>query len=211
MPAGMITVSPHFRGWRLSAPITPEWREFAFNAKEETSSFGETLSNSAFAVSGFDKAKATVNTVTKLRLFGHRRSFTWIALNIVAVPPSPIGLVYTLYSNVNPCFRGALIDSDELVRGAGLPLGGCAAGSTSHRRPTRPPPRKARGSDEGPSGNTDDAARKTRRWLDGLHDVAEAALPLPPATPGSLAHVYHQEPRLSGNSAQFRRFSRVTI
>ena len=44
------------------------------------------------------------------------------------------------------------------------------------------------GFDEAPSGSTDtepdadDSTRKTRRWLDGLHDVAEAASELPRST-----------------------------
>ena len=71
------------------------------------------------------------------------------------------------------------------VSGAGLPLGvlrcGFDAPSLGEVSPEQPP--GAGG--EGPSSPTDtepeadDSAHKTRRWLDGLHDVAEAASGLP--------------------------------
>ena len=74
------------------------------------------------------------------------------------------------------------------VSGAGLPLGVLRCGFDP------PPPGEA--SPEQASGEggeercahqntkqqTDDSAHKTRRWLDGLHDVAQAASPLPPKT-----------------------------
>ena len=71
------------------------------------------------------------------------------------------------------------------VSGAGLPLGVLRCGFDE------PPPDEATSEqdpedgDEAPSRPTDtepdddDSARKTQRWLDALHDVAEAALPLP--------------------------------
>ena len=73
------------------------------------------------------------------------------------------------------------------VSGVGLPLGVMRCGFDA------PPPGKVTSEqdsgkgDEEPSGNTDatqqnDDARKTRRWLDGLHDVAEAASALPRKT-----------------------------
>ena len=74
------------------------------------------------------------------------------------------------------------------VSGAGLPLGVLRCGfdepppgeTTSKRHPGS--------GDEEPSSPTDtepdddDSTRKTRRWLDGLHDVAEAASKLPRST-----------------------------
>ena len=73
------------------------------------------------------------------------------------------------------------------MSGAGLPLGVLRCGFDE------PPPDKASSEqdpeeeDEEPSGNTDatqqtDDACKTRRWLDGLHDVTEAASELPRKT-----------------------------
>ena len=70
------------------------------------------------------------------------------------------------------------------VSGAGLPLGVLRCGFDE------PPPGEATSEqgDDAPAGPTDtepdddDSTRKTRRWLDGLHDVAEAASPLPRST-----------------------------
>ena len=75
------------------------------------------------------------------------------------------------------------------VTGAGLPLGVLRCGFD------KPPACEGAHEqdpgevgDEEPSGThdteqeTDDAARKTRRWLDALHDVAQAASPLPRKT-----------------------------
>ena len=71
------------------------------------------------------------------------------------------------------------------VSGAGLPLGVMRCGF-DEPPPGEASPEQAPGeSDERHVGNTttepeaDDSARKTRRWLDGLHDVAEAASELP--------------------------------
>ncbi len=71
------------------------------------------------------------------------------------------------------------------VSGAGLPLGvlrcGFDAPSLGEASPEQDPEKR----DEEPSGNADtepdddDSARRTRRWLDGLHDVAEAASEIP--------------------------------
>ena len=72
------------------------------------------------------------------------------------------------------------------VSGAGLPLGVLRCGFDEPPPPDEASPEQGPGEDdEEPSGNTDatqqrdDSAHKTRRWLDGLHDVAEAASPLP--------------------------------
>ena len=72
------------------------------------------------------------------------------------------------------------------VSGAGLPLGVLRCGFDEPPPPDEASPEQGPGEDdEEPSGNTDatqetdDAARKTRRWLDGLHDVAETACELP--------------------------------
>ena len=72
------------------------------------------------------------------------------------------------------------------VSGAGLPLGVMRCGFDEPPPGGEASPEQAPGeSDEKHVGNTntepetDDAARKTRRWLDGLHDVAEAASELP--------------------------------
>ena len=74
------------------------------------------------------------------------------------------------------------------VSGAGLPLGVLRCGFDA------PPPGEAsaehppENGEESPPGRTDtesdadDSAHKTRRWLDGLHDVAAAASPLPHKT-----------------------------
>ena len=72
------------------------------------------------------------------------------------------------------------------VSGAGLPLGVMRCGFDAPPPGGEASPEQAPGeSDEKYVGNTntepetDDSARKTRRWLDGLHDVAEAASELP--------------------------------
>ena len=72
------------------------------------------------------------------------------------------------------------------VSGAGLPLGVLRCGFDAPPPGGEASPEQAPGeSDEKYVGNTntepetDDSARKTRRWLDGLHDVAEAASELP--------------------------------
>ena len=72
------------------------------------------------------------------------------------------------------------------VSGAGLPLGVMRCGFDEHPPPVDASPEQDSGSgDEEPSNPTDtepdadDSAHKTRRWLDGLHDVAEAACELP--------------------------------
>ena len=74
------------------------------------------------------------------------------------------------------------------VSGAGLPLGVLRCGFDA------PPPGEAspeqasgeggeeRSANQNTKQQTDDSAHKTRRWLDGLHDVAQAASPLPPKT-----------------------------
>ena len=74
------------------------------------------------------------------------------------------------------------------VSGAGLPLGVLRCGF-DEPPPGEASPEPASGeSGEEHSGNhdtepqTDDSVRKTRRWLDGLHDVAEAASELPRKT-----------------------------
>ena len=74
------------------------------------------------------------------------------------------------------------------VSGAGLPLGVLRCGF-DEPPPGEASPEQASGeSAEEHSGNhdtepqTDDSVRKTRRWLDGLHDVAEAASELPRKT-----------------------------
>ena len=74
------------------------------------------------------------------------------------------------------------------VSGAGLPLGVLRCGF-DEPPPGEASPEQASGeSGEEHSGNhdtepqTDDSVRKTRRWLDGLHDVAEAASELPRKT-----------------------------
>ena len=74
------------------------------------------------------------------------------------------------------------------VSGAGLPLGVLRCGF-DEPPPGEASPEQASGeSGEAHSGNhdtepqTDDSVRKTRRWLDGLHDVAEAASELPRKT-----------------------------
>ena len=84
--------------------------------------------------------------------------------------------------------RGLHLHLTLAVSGAGLPLGvlrcGFDAPSPGEVSATQDPEK----GDEVPSGNadaaqqTDDAARKTRRWLDGLHDVAEAASEIPRKT-----------------------------
>ena len=75
------------------------------------------------------------------------------------------------------------------VSGAGLPLGVLRCGFDEPPPPDEASPEQGpREGDEEPSGNTDAtqetdaAARKTRRWLDGLHDVAEASCELPRKT-----------------------------
>ena len=81
--------------------------------------------------------------------------------------------------------RGLHLHLTLAVSGAGLPLGvlrcGFDAPSSGEASPEQDPEK----GDEEPSDNADtepdddDATRKTRRWLDGLHDVAEAASGLP--------------------------------
>ena len=72
------------------------------------------------------------------------------------------------------------------VSGAGLPLGVMRCGFDAPP-PGEDAPEHGEG-DEEPSSPTDtepegdDSARKTRRWLDGLHDVAQAASALPRKT-----------------------------
>ena len=72
------------------------------------------------------------------------------------------------------------------VSGAGLPLGVMRCGFDAPP-PGEASPEQALGEKSGEEHagsqdteqQTDDSARKTRRWLDGLHDVAEAASELP--------------------------------
>ena len=74
------------------------------------------------------------------------------------------------------------------VSGAGLPLGVLRCGFDAPPPGEASPEQDPENGDEASSGPTatepdaDDSARKTRRWLDGLHDVAEAASPLPRKT-----------------------------
>ncbi|MDE0457928.1 MAG: IS4 family transposase [Chromatiales bacterium] len=75
------------------------------------------------------------------------------------------------------------------VSGAGLPLGVLRCGFDEQPPPVEATSEQDSGSDdEAPSSPTDtepdanDSAHKTRRWLDGLHDVAEAASELPRKT-----------------------------
>ena len=74
------------------------------------------------------------------------------------------------------------------VSGAGLPLGVLRCGFDEPPPDEVSPEHDPGEGDEEPSGptdtepETDDSARKTRRWLDGLHDVAEAASELPRKT-----------------------------
>ena len=72
------------------------------------------------------------------------------------------------------------------MSGAGLPLGVLRCGFDAPPPGGEASPEQDSGEgDEAPSGPTDtepeadDSARKTRRWLDGLHDVAEAASGFP--------------------------------
>ena len=70
------------------------------------------------------------------------------------------------------------------VSGAGLPLGVLRCGFDAPSLGEDSPEQDPGESDEAPSDPTDtepdadDSAHKTRRWLDGLHDVAQAASPL---------------------------------
>ena len=70
------------------------------------------------------------------------------------------------------------------VSGAGLPLGVLRCGFDEPPACEDSPEQDPGESDEAPCDPTDtepdadDSARKTRRWLDGLHDVAQAASPL---------------------------------
>ena len=72
------------------------------------------------------------------------------------------------------------------VSGAGLPLGvlrcGFDAPSLGEDAPEHDPAEGDEAAPRGPADTgpdaDDDSAHKTRRWLDGLHDVAEAASPL---------------------------------
>ena len=74
------------------------------------------------------------------------------------------------------------------VSGAGLPLGVLRCGfdeppageASSEQTPGESDEKHVGNTDTEPE--TDDSARKTRRWLDGLHDVAEAASELPRST-----------------------------
>ena len=82
--------------------------------------------------------------------------------------------------------RGLHLHLTLAVSGAGLPLGVMRCGFDAPPPGGEASPEQAPGeSDETPVGPTDtepkadEAARKTRRWLDGLHDVAEAASALP--------------------------------
>ena len=74
------------------------------------------------------------------------------------------------------------------VSGAGLPLGVMRCGFDAPTPGEASPEQAPEESGEEHSANqdteqhTDDAARKTQRWLDGLHDVAEAASQLPRKT-----------------------------
>ena len=71
------------------------------------------------------------------------------------------------------------------VSGAGLPLGVLRCGFDAPPPGEASPKQDPENGDEAPSDPTDtepdddDSTRKTRRWLDGLHDVAEAASALP--------------------------------
>ena len=69
------------------------------------------------------------------------------------------------------------------VSGAGLPLGVLRCGFDEPPACEVSPEQDPDNGDEAPCDPTepdaDDSARKTRRWLDGLHDVADAASPLP--------------------------------
>ena len=82
--------------------------------------------------------------------------------------------------------RGLHLHLTFAVSGAGLPLGVMRCGFDAPPPGGEASPEQAPGeSDEKHVGNTntepetDDSARKTRCWLDGLHDVAEAASELP--------------------------------
>ena len=74
------------------------------------------------------------------------------------------------------------------VSGAGLPLGVLRCGFDAPSLGEDAPEHDSGEGDEASSGpsdteqDTDDSAHKTRRWLDALHDVAEAASPLPRKT-----------------------------
>ncbi len=74
------------------------------------------------------------------------------------------------------------------VSGAGLPLGVLRCGFDAPPPGEASPEQDPENGDEASSGNADtepdadDSARKTRCWLDGLHDVAEAASHLPRKT-----------------------------
>lgn len=74
------------------------------------------------------------------------------------------------------------------VSGTGLPLGVLRCGFDKPLLGEDSPEHDPGQGDEAPSGNadaaqeTDDSAHKTRRWLDGLHDVAQAVSPLPRKT-----------------------------
>ena len=71
------------------------------------------------------------------------------------------------------------------VSGAGLPLGVLRCGFDAPPPGEASPEQDPEKGDEAPSDNADtepdddDSARKPRRWLNGLHDVAEAASELP--------------------------------
>ena len=74
------------------------------------------------------------------------------------------------------------------VSGTGLPLGVLRCGfDEPPPGEASPEPASGKSGEEHPGNHdtepeTDDSVRKTRRWLDGLHDVAEAACELPRKT-----------------------------
>ena len=74
------------------------------------------------------------------------------------------------------------------VSGAGLPLGVLRCGFDAPPPGEASPEQDSENGGESPPGpidaepDADDSAHKTRRWLDGLHDVADAASPLPRKT-----------------------------
>ena len=81
--------------------------------------------------------------------------------------------------------RGLHLHLTLAVSGAGLPLGVLRCGFDEPPPGEASPEQGPENGDEASCGPTDtepdddDSARKTRRWLDGLHDVAEAASHLP--------------------------------
>ena len=81
--------------------------------------------------------------------------------------------------------RGLHLHLTLAVSDAGLPLGVLRCGFDAPPPGEASPEQDPEKGDEAPSDNADtepdddEAARKPRRWLDGLHDVAEAASELP--------------------------------